>query len=531
MKQDGKSMRKMLNRIVLIALFLLLTVAPGMAAEFLLFYSNDVHGETEPCGCKSRQLGGLSRAASQISRFAELEKLPWLFLDSGGLLFKQSSLPSGQEEQERITAAGIAEAIQSMNCRAVGLEAHDLAGGVELLKKIQEEQKLTWLSMNLVYAKKKQLVFNPWLLTETAGLQVAVLGLTGGQMVLDSAPDKTGYTVLPWKETLPKALEQVKGKAEMIILLSSYPYEVNKEIAEAYPAVHLLLASGPAAAATYPFMVGDTLFAQTGARGKTLGMMRISWTEAEKWEESDLSKIRLEQNRLDQITLQISRLEQQTEGKSLAKDDIGYQKLLTEKKETERKIKTLQDKKQPEGENFCRFSNQFIALESSLPEDPKVREIMMLTKQKVNNLNQERSTTENSAALLKTLVGWQKCGECHAEQSAFWQKTRHAQSVRTLEGKNQQFNQDCLVCHVTLPTRDLATVKTEKLLDHLPDQLKNVGCENCHGPAAGHAASPAQVPVSMPKPDEQTCTSCHTPEHDDHFVFAEKAAKIRCPKR
>ncbi len=29
---------------------LLLTAAPVMAAEFLLFYSNNVHGETEPCG-------------------------------------------------------------------------------------------------------------------------------------------------------------------------------------------------------------------------------------------------------------------------------------------------------------------------------------------------------------------------------------------------------------------------------------------------------------------------------------------------
>ncbi len=29
---------------------LLLTAAPVVAAEFLLFYSNDMHGETEACG-------------------------------------------------------------------------------------------------------------------------------------------------------------------------------------------------------------------------------------------------------------------------------------------------------------------------------------------------------------------------------------------------------------------------------------------------------------------------------------------------
>ncbi len=31
-------------------LLLLITPHPLKAAEFLLFYSNDVHGETEPCG-------------------------------------------------------------------------------------------------------------------------------------------------------------------------------------------------------------------------------------------------------------------------------------------------------------------------------------------------------------------------------------------------------------------------------------------------------------------------------------------------
>ncbi len=34
----------------IIVLFLFLTVAPLSAAEFLLFYANDVHGETKPCG-------------------------------------------------------------------------------------------------------------------------------------------------------------------------------------------------------------------------------------------------------------------------------------------------------------------------------------------------------------------------------------------------------------------------------------------------------------------------------------------------
>ncbi|WP_417908539.1 hypothetical protein [Candidatus Electronema sp. PJ] len=39
-----------LNRVLPLVLLLLLAAVPVMAAEFILFYSNDVHGETEPCG-------------------------------------------------------------------------------------------------------------------------------------------------------------------------------------------------------------------------------------------------------------------------------------------------------------------------------------------------------------------------------------------------------------------------------------------------------------------------------------------------
>ena len=43
--------QKTTHKVLVMALLLLLTMAhPLQAAEFLLFYANDVLGETEPCG-------------------------------------------------------------------------------------------------------------------------------------------------------------------------------------------------------------------------------------------------------------------------------------------------------------------------------------------------------------------------------------------------------------------------------------------------------------------------------------------------
>ncbi len=524
-------MLQILKSAVPLTLLFVLLAAPVMAAEFLLFYSNDVRGETEPCGCSAKQRGGMSRKAAQIKQIAEKEKLPYLFLDSGGLLFKQTRLPSDEEAQARIAAQGIIEAMQAMDCRATGIEAHDLAGGVELLRQFQEKGQLKWLSMNLVESKRKKAIFTPSALTETAGISVAILGLTDEKIPL-SAQEKTSYTLLPWEKTLPNALAQVKKKADMIILLSSYPYVVNKKIAEAYPEINLILSSGPAAATAYPFMVKETVFAQTGPRGKNLGLMRIVWTEAGQWDQNDFSAIRMQQSQLDRIILQMHRLEQQNENRKLNKDE-DWQKLLAEKKTAETKINTMLRKQQPQDKTLSRFTARFIPLESSLPEDPTVQEIMSTTMQRINTFSKgEKANNTFSTGqenTLRNLVGWKRCSACHAVQAAFWQQTGHARSMAALEAKQQQFNPDCVICHVTLPEPEaVAQIKTDKLLLNLPEQFRSVGCESCHGPTAAHDADPTQVAVPHAKPGEQVCKTCHQPEHDSHFVFAEKEKRIHC---
>jgi hypothetical protein len=110
---------------------------------------------------------------------------------------------------------------------------------------------------------------------------------------------------------------------------------------------------------------------------------------------------------------------------------------------------------------------------------------------------------------------------------AFWQKTGHAGAWQTLVRAQQQANQDCLPCHVTLPTYDLQTVQQENLLSALTPDFQGVGCETCHGPGGRHVASPGQVrPLS---PTEKTCRTCHTPEHDSNFSYEKKLPLIRCP--
>ncbi len=430
------------------------------------------------------------------------------------------------QEQEKVTARGIARAMQTMNCRAVSIAAQDLAGGLDLLKHIQDEQKLNWLSMNLVDKNTSQPIFAPFLDTEIGDTTITILGLTDEQAA--QGKDEN-YTILPWQEVLPEIVKEMDSRTDMIILLSSYPEEVNREIGRTVKGIDLILESGHGGSNLAPHRVEDTLIARVGARGKYIGMMRINWTEAGKWGRNLSEQLRAEQNRLDRINWQIGRMQKRSPEKDL-QTDRRYQRLLATREKSIQKIAELKKRKKLATGEPCSFSNRFIGLKSSLPEDKEIQAIVDQTTREVNRLNRNRmrNSTKQSHPSLQTMAGWPRCQKCHPLQTAFWQTTDHADALKTLEQDNQQFNEECLLCHVTLPYYDAARVKSEKLLLQLPGSLKTVGCESCHGPGAVHSEQPEST--LLVKPEQRICTGCHTPDHDDNFVFGDKIGRVRCPR-
>jgi 2',3'-cyclic-nucleotide 2'-phosphodiesterase (5'-nucleotidase family) len=204
--------------------------------------------------------------------------------------------------------------MQAMNCGAVGIAAHDLATGVEFLRHLHRTEGFPWVSMNLVERQSKQPVFDPCRLFELEGLSVAVLGLTDETIRL-APEEQEQYLLLPWQETLPALLEQVREQADILLLLSSYPIAKNREVLSSTQDIHILLASGHAVTTTAPFVIENTLLAQTSNQGKYLGVLHIQWTDAKQWQV------------------------------------------------------------QPG------FTNRFVALGTSLPEDPKVRDLVEKSKQ------------------------------------------------------------------------------------------------------------------------------------------------------
>ncbi len=161
--------------------------------------------------------------------------------------------------------------------------------------------------------------------------------------------------------------------------------------------------------------------------------------------------------------------------------------------------------------------------------------LMSQTWQKIGGLNLNRRTnvtTLHSDAFFRVsgpspqFASSQACIECHANIRALEKNTPHAHALETLQQAHQDQNSSCLPCHTVgygLPTGFTGATTTP--------QLAGVQCENCHGPAANHAANDFDLTV-RPRVElaAQVCGGCHTgsqhPTFDEwktsgHFAVVE----------
>jgi hypothetical protein len=123
-------------------------------------------------------------------------------------------------------------------------------------------------------------------------------------------------------------------------------------------------------------------------------------------------------------------------------------------------------------------------------------------------------------------AGAEACGRCHDDTHAEWMTTAHAGAFDTLKSIHMDKNPSCVVCHTVgygTPNGFMDEATTP--------QLAGVQCENCHGPAAGHAAHPldSHNQVDLTKIPVRTlsaemCGGCHSDVH--HPTYEEWSISV-----
>lgn len=478
---------------------------------FTLFALAELRGQIGPCGCTSDPLGDLARTA-QLVRDARAAG-PVLVVDAGSLLYSKSPIPPHLAAQEELKADLLAEVYgDELKVGALGLGPADLVQGPG---KLRAPRHAVNVSGDAGIATAAPAVI------ELGGTKVGVFGVIAN----DAIP---GLALRDPAASGKQAVAQLRRQGAQIVVAlvqaasKKDAAKLVREIGSIDVAVAGLglAAPEPEKIETVAQQVGDGWLVVPANRGQVMSRLDVS--------------VRPGGGPLaDAIGPASAQIQRSTIEAQLAALDADLAKYASDKSADPGFIKQKQAER-----------GQLIARRDQLRRSPLViparGSFFTFEQLRINKTRAcapevqtavtafYRAAGEANVAAAAGIavpppakgqagyVGGAACEDCHGEAVEFWKRTRHAGAWKTLVDRGQQFDFDCIGCHVTgWDQKGGANLAFN-------EPLRDVQCETCHGPASIHVAKGGEEkPSTMVRnpPADLCATQCHTIEHSDTFEY------------
>jgi len=222
-------------------------------SSFLI--SGDTNGWIVPCGCTTKQSGGLLRRGTMAKEMGENSTY---VLDVGGAA-------AGKSDYHQTKLEAILKGEKKMGLMAHNIGASEAAFGASTLREIQNSVGIEFLSTN-VLDEDGSLVGVPATFAEKSGdgdgYRIAVLGVLDPKFKADGLRIKDPHQAILDQLDKPE-MEKVDG----IIVLAYMPREALFELAKQLPEVDAVI-GGPTGQTIQPTKVGATLVASSTNKGK-----------------------------------------------------------------------------------------------------------------------------------------------------------------------------------------------------------------------------------------------------------------------
>lgn len=434
---------------------------PAGKPQLAIVLTGQTFGYLSPCGCSSPQKGGLERRANLMDG---LRAKGWEVI---GLDLGDMAATTGVSKQNQLKYRTAMRAMGGMGYAAIGLgESEFKAGLFDLLAEYtlnNPGKPPTVLADNLAgaappggngqpIAREKlfpggangrpmvegfEVVARPG--SPTVGI-VAAIGPDVAEKVTKLDPQ---FVFLNNADVIPLALKRLAehpAKPALRVLLYNGTLEQAKAVAEAFPAFQLILcqADDPEPPdLPVPANGGMTSIVQVGHKGQSVGVVGV------------FPKVG------GGFDLRYQRV------------SLGEEYLTPPGAEAEKHHAVLQ-------------------LMQEYADEVKKVDSLALFRQKVRSHPAQVQAPDSNLSY----VGNDACKVCHPAEWEQYQQTRHSHAYKALSEvakrpSGRQYDAECIVCHTVGFEHPTGYENAEKT-----PHLKNVGCENCHGPGSGHAAKP-----------------------------------------
>jgi len=162
------------------------------------------------------------------------------------------------------------------------------------------------------------------------------------------------------------------------------------------------------------------------------------------------------------------------------------------------------------GDDRPKLAFSSVAITENLPQNQELVDLYRTYQQLVKDANLLERHPRFALPNGLEYVGSKTCRLCHDYEYDKWKTQKHASAYATLEKVGSQYDPECVVCHVMGMEYKGGFVSEKRTAE-----LKDVGCENCHGPGSEHIWSLGATETAGPM---SVCTDCHTPEHSAEYA-------------
>lgn len=223
--------------------------------------SGDTRGFIVPCGCTSKQFGGLPRRATYL-RGLPAEKT--LYVDAGGSLHRAF-------DYDRIKGDYLWRGLSALKVSAANLGASEIAQGREFLQ--ANASRIPFVSTNVAAKEGASLGVSREIRVTVGGAKIVILGVCSSKY----APGP-GLRVEDPQEALRAPVSRLRGEADLLLLLAHAPEEELVALARAFPELDAVLGTGPSQPVPPRLIEGRTVLAGASNKGKFLAT--IPWTSS-----------------------------------------------------------------------------------------------------------------------------------------------------------------------------------------------------------------------------------------------------------
>jgi len=163
-----------------------------------------------------------------------------------------------------------------MGYDALNLGVPELSLGKEFLEFTRSRVSFPYIASNLLYRGGRPLWIREYAIKEVGGVKVAILGVLDPDDFKETPKrdDVTGFEVIPPESALERLLPEVRGKADLVILLSQLGEIKNRELVEAVRGIDVVIFKQRSYLLQPPEK--NVIFLETRTRGMTMGLLTIT---------------------------------------------------------------------------------------------------------------------------------------------------------------------------------------------------------------------------------------------------------------